>query len=70
MAHPPRHYHDFRETGGNVGPSVEERLWTRSDPVAFDKDEFVHFDIDLGNSEWLFFRACTLSVDSKQLADV
>ncbi|KAK3497442.1 uncharacterized protein B0T23DRAFT_438332 [Neurospora hispaniola] len=49
MAHPPRHYHEYRETGGRTGPIMEERLPDREDVISFDKDNFIHFDLDLAN---------------------
>lgn len=67
MAHPPRHYHDWADTGGSWGPQVEERLPSRRDPIPFDRDAFIHFDLDLQNSEWLL---PGILVDSKRLADV
>ncbi|CCC07881.1 unnamed protein product [Sordaria macrospora k-hell] len=52
FAHPPRHYHEYRETGGRTGPFMEERLPDRRDVVKFDKDEFLHFDLDLVNTSF------------------
>ena len=45
---------------------MEERLPEGDDVTGFDKDAFVHFDLDLANSEWLFPGDV---VDSKQYAD-
>lgn len=46
---------------------MEERLPDRRDVVKFDKDEFLHFDLDLVNSEWLFFPVHQPCVGSKRL---
>lgn len=46
---------------------MEERLPDREDLINFDRDAFIHFDLDLANSEWLFSRDL---VDSKRHADV
>ena len=67
MAHPPRHYHEYGETGGRSGPIVEERLPDIRDPIPFDRDEWVHFDLDLVNSEWLLFQDTDPLQDSKQV---
>ncbi|KAK3950105.1 hypothetical protein QBC32DRAFT_399746 [Pseudoneurospora amorphoporcata] len=49
MAHPPQHYQEYSETGGRTGPVIEERLPKREDVAKFDKDEFIHLDLDLAN---------------------
>ncbi|KAK1779441.1 hypothetical protein QBC45DRAFT_465501 [Copromyces sp. CBS 386.78] len=49
MAHPPRHYQEYSETGGRTGPIMEERLPKREDLAKFDRDEFIHLDLDLAN---------------------
>lgn len=33
---------------------MEERLPDREDAINFDRDAFIHFDLDLANSEWIF----------------